>query len=879
MKIMNEYTYHQIKKNKRHTISILVAITIASALLCSLCIFLYSFWQAKVTSTIESTGSWHGELWDSIPGENLEYVLENPEVESTMIKGKWVTAQLLDTKRPYFLMRGADKNFWDDMNFKNSLIEGRLPENEGEIIVSNLFFLENPSYSVGDTLTFPVGNRMLGDKVLQTNDYKQDGEVFKAAGIETYTIVGAIDVSGVSAYPGYIAMDYLDVSHIQPSDELTVYIRLENPRKIYETLPKIAESAGLSKDERGQYGVRYNTPLLNLYGISDKENINTQFIVIVTIALIMLVLVMGTFILIIYNAFSLSANSRIKELSILKSLGATPRQIKHSVLYEGFLLWSIQLPVGIIIGYSFSYLIFSKVNKILSATENYKNMHVSFSWAVLVFSLIISLITVLISAYIPARKMAKVPAVEGIRQNSPKMKKQKHNTINAIIGRVFGMEGELAGNQFAANKKSLRTAIFSLSLCFILVVSYANIASIYNLANSKNDEITQYDMTVNLNIVDEPNSEIIRKIISLPEVKDNVIRREVRTTTYVKKSQESDAFSELGGFASVNDYKYNIAKKNDTYRIIVYLVGLSDESFLTYCEEIGTDSETYYKDDATMGILQDSTYHISANSKDIQKIPMLNLKVGSSMLLCEKVDDETDADYEFNIQVGAITEKSPGQLKTSRYSATLILPMEKYQKIVTNFISDRELEDSRMSIDLLVNDNNSPEVKEKILQIGGSYLGSDDFSIWSLLEEKNHDALVQKAIAIVVYAVAIMIGVIGIFNAFSTISNNLQLHKREYAMLRSVGLTPAGLNKMLLLEGLSFALSPIIISIPCVLLICWYILRLTAITWGEFKSVFPGGAILIYTGCIFTTIFLAYWCSSKSIKQGNIIEAINDEIV
>lgn len=235
-------------------------------------------------------------------------------------------------------------------------------------------------------------------------------------------------------------------------------------------------------------------------------------------------------------------------------------------------------------------------------------------------------------------------------------------------------------------------------------------------------------------------------------------------------------------------------------RRVVNLIGLSDESFEEYCVEVGTDSEKYYNNNEVMGILEDSTYHIPANSKELL-------------------------------------------------------------------------------IDMLVGDENSAKVKDKIMQICNSNLSSGDFKVWSLLEEKNHDALIQKAIAAAVYAVAIMIGAIGIFNAFSTITNNLQLHKREYAMLRSVGLTPAGLNKILLLEGLSFAISPLIISIPCVLLICWYMLNLTVTTCKEFISVFPVGAILLYTGCIFISIFLAYWFSSKIIKQGNVIEAIKNEIV
>lgn len=876
MNIMNEYTYHQIKKNKRHTISILVAITIASALLCSLCIFIYSFWQGKVISTIENTGYWHGELWESTSGDKLKYIIENPKVESTMIKGTWVTAQLYDTKQPYFLMRDANKNFWNDMNFKNTIMEGRLPEREGEIVVSKLFFSENSSYNVGDELTIPIGNRILGDKILKTQDYKQDNEKFKPTGTKNYTIVGSIDVSGVSAYPGYIAMGYLDDAKIEPIDELTIYIRLANPREIYEEMPIIAESVGLQKNSGEQYAIRYNTSLLNLYGISEKGQANTQFIIITAMATIFLILIMGTFILIIYNAFSLSSNSRSKELSVLKSLGATPKQIKYSVLYEGFLLWVIQSPVGIVIGYVFSSFVFSKVNEILNVTDNYKNMDISFSWVVITFSLVISLITVLISAYIPAKKMSKVPAVEGINQISPNVKKEKDI---AIWQRLLGIEGELAIKQFVANKKSMRTAITSLSLCLILITSYVNIISIYNLAESKNDEITHYDMAVNLNLLEEPNTEMIQKIITIPEVKDSVIRRQVRTTTYVTKAEQSNIFSNLGGFASINDNKYNIVKERDTYRIVVYLVGLSNESFQTYCKEIGTEYENYYNDDKVIGILQDSTYHIPAHSKELQKVPMLNLPIDASMLLQEKVYDDMEGDYKFNIKIGAITDKFPGQFSTSRYSASLILPMEKYQQIVSNFITDRKLEANRMSIDLLVGDENSTKVKEKILQISDSYLGSEDFTIWSLLEEKNYDALMQQAIAIAVYAVAIMIGAIGIFNTFSVITNNLQIHKREYAMLRSIGLTPSGLNKILLLEGLLFILSPFIISTPCVLAICFYMLKLTMTTWNEFMSIFPIGAILLYVGCIFTAIFLAYWGSSKTIKQGNIIEAIKDEIV
>ena len=877
MKIMNEYTYNHMKKNKRHTISILVAIIIACALLCSLCIFIHSKWETKLTTTIENTGYCHGELADSISGDKLKYVTENPEVESTMIKGEWVTAKLSNTKRPYLMVRDANTNFWLDMNLKNTLTEGRLPKKFGEIVMSKLFFADNPSYKIGDKLTLPTGNRMLGSEPIRPNDYKQSGEKFLATGTSIYTIVGELDIAGSSAFPGYAAMGYLDPSHIKPKDGLTVYMRFVNPRKIYETLPQIAKATGLTKNEHGDYPVRYNTSLLTLYGISDKSGENTQIIMMIAMAITIMLLVMGSFILIIYNAFSLSANSRIKELSILKSLGATPRQIKSSVLYEGLLLWIIQLPIGIMIGYLFSNIVFSKVNKILSVTEDYRNAYVSFSWVVVGFSIIVSLITVLVSAYIPARKMMKVSAITGIRQNSTKVKLKKQKP-HLIIKKIFGIEGELAISQFSANKRALRTAVLSLSMCFILIAGYMNIIAILNLANSKNAEIPTHDMKISIKTVDKPSDKMINEVISLPEVKDSVIRRQVRTSTYVTSKQESDVFAKYGGFAKV-PLKYNVHSENGKHRIITNLVGLSDKSFKKYCEKIGADDESYYKEGVTTGVLLDSTRYVSANEKVMQKIPMLNIKQGDKLVLNEKLENDMKTNYKFNAQVGHVTEISPSEIKMAGYSLAYIVPMKTYQQLVSNFMPESMLESRSMAIDLLVGDEASPRVKKELTRICSSYLGTEDVTIWSLLEEKNNDKLVQKAVSIGVFAVALMFGLIGIINAFSTISNNLRLRKREFAMLRAVGLTPKGLNKMLMIEGLFFALTPIIVSIPIVLFICWFMLRLALITWVEFISIFPAVPILVYAMLIIASIFLAYGISSTGVKKSNVIESIKDEIV
>ncbi|MFD3158796.1 FtsX-like permease family protein (plasmid) [Haloimpatiens sp. FM7330] len=878
MNIINEYTFHHLKNNKRHTISIMIAISIASALLCSLCIFGHTIWKAKVKTVIKNTGYWHGELRESVSGDKIKYINENPEVKMTMIKGQWVTAKLSNTKRSYLLMRDADSNFWNEMSLKNTLMEGRLPKAYGEIVVSKVFFEDNPSYKIGDKVVLPIGNRMLGDKLIETNSQKRKGEYFKSTGKNTYTIVGKLDVSGVSAYPGYIAMGYLERSRIKPNDELTVYINMQNPRKIYKTLPKIAKSIGFKKDEYGKYCIVYNKQLLNLYAIKDKNEMDITCLILPIMIIAMLLLVMGTFIIIIYNAFSLSANSRIKELGILKSLGATPKQIKYSVLYEGLLLCIPQIPIGIIIGYIFSNVVVSKINGILSGIEDYSNIEISFSWYVISFAIIISLITVLVSAYIPARKVAKVPPIESIRQNDNKMKSKKQKS-HPIIKKLFGIEGELALVQFSANKRKFRTAIISLSMCFILVSVYFCITSTYNYAISRNEEKIYYDMSLDLNITHEPSDEMMKKILGLNEVKDSVVSRMIRTSTYVKPEQESTAFSRLGGFTSINSYKYNVLNKNGKYRIIVNLVGLSNMSFEKYCKKIGADAKAYYKEGVPKGVLLDSTYHRSNTSKTIEKIPMLNVKKNDKLLINEKIADYMNTDYNFNVKVGAVTEVSPCDLDSNRYSVAFIVPMKVYKDITDNFKSEHLLSRKKMKIDLVVGDKASSQVKKKLTQICSYYLGSEDFNIWSLLEEQNNRKLKEMSVKSTVLAIALMIGAIGIVNTFSTVSNNLKLRRREFAVFRSTGLTPKGINKMLLLEGMFFVIRPILISIPFLFLICWLMLRITLVTWTEFMLFCPILEILIYTAIMILCIALSYKFSSKSIKNDTIIDAIKDKTI
>jgi putative ABC transport system permease protein len=540
------------------------------------------------------------------------------------------------------------------------------------------------------------------------------------------------------------------------------------------------------------------------------------------------------------------------------------------------LLSVLPIPIGILLGYLFSKSMVSLVNSILSKLENYTSMDVSFSWLVLALSVLISLVTVLISAYIPARKVGKMFPIETIQRNiqSTKMKKEK---AYPIINKMFAIEGELAMVTFAAYKKSFRTAVISLSMCFLMLAGFVCTIWIVNYANELNRQTNHYDLNLRLNISEMPSDKMIDQIIDNEAIVERAFVRTAASTTYVTAQQESKEFASVGGFAAVDSHRFNVVKQQGSYRIASNILGLDDLTFKNYCNQIGANALDYYNN-GTRGILINKTYADAKRNQTI--IPMLNTHIEDEFVLNEKTRDDMKTEYQFKMKTAYITDTLPEiDLNFNKYGIVFVVPMQTYENIVSGFMPERAVGYQKLSLLLLVGDQKSSEVKQTIEKICGQYLGTDDFQVWSELESENARVLVQQALEVVLKGVSLLLGFIGVSNAFSTISNNLKLRRREIAMLRSVGLTSDGLNKMLLLEGLFFGLKPIAVSIPFLFLICWLMLWVTNISWLDFLPNFPLAQIMLYAIIIVGTIWIAYAASSVQVSRNNIVEAIKDETI
>ena len=446
MKILREYTLDFIRRNKRTSCAIMIALYLASTFLSALCGFINTMWKDTTTLTVFKSGDWHGELFGEAFGRDLPLIKGYSTVDSVLIKGDFITADIEDPRREYLSLRCANAAYWKHMPEKNELTDGRIPAASNEIVISKQYFENHPELKIGDTITLPMGERVKDGTVLQATEPLRSGETFTKKEERTFTIVGILDAATPSSVPSYYAMGYMEDADIRPEESITVYLRFRSIGDTYKDLPKIAALMGWEKDEYGDYNLEYNTDYLSQHFVFPKGQFQMdnalEALAFPIMFLFLAVLVVGLFVLIIQNAFSLSANSRISQLGILASIGASPRQIRQSVIWEGLFLMLLPLPAGLATGWFLDNLLIQYVNSINDAARSGNIPKVTFSYGLpsILPAILLTLITVWFSARIPARKIARLTPIEAIRQGGNgniKKTRSRH-----ILSRFFGIEGD-----------------------------------------------------------------------------------------------------------------------------------------------------------------------------------------------------------------------------------------------------------------------------------------------------------------------------------------------------------------------------------------------------------------------------------------------------
>lgn len=906
MNIILQYIKSQMRHNKRGVFSVMASVFIASTLLCALCTWFYT--QNKWMAQIEEyeSGNWHAELGSSLYREDVTFIEGYQGIQTVMVKGPYTNVCLPEgSELPYLILRGADHNYWENMGEKNSILEGRVPQKSGEIVVSKTFFDRHPQYQLGDSLTLTKGDRIFEGK--NNNDgIRQEDEVFVSSGEIDLTLVGILDVSTPTSTPGYYAMGFLDRNIIGEEEELTVYVSMQDIRDTYHIIPGLADLLGIEKDEYGEYKnhLRYHARLLSLNGVVPSSVwFSEKSFVQWTIYALLALVVAGAFVLIIHSIFAITTQARIHQLGMLSSVGATPGQIREAVILEGLASSLPGVLGGLLAGYFFAILIAKIYTGILGELV-YFPVTVRTSWGVMAAAFLLSLGTALISAFIPARKAAGMSPVEAIRMQEGgdlsrrRQKGRKHFGKSAtqrkgkkitakekkgMMGSVFGTMGWLAGNAYGFYRKSYRAGIAAMVMCILMVSGFFSFLEINNLITEKNSNSYYHNILLKFNLLAEPEPGMLENILEIPGIQEGIFYHNQKVSAWIDPARETEEFSANGGLAAVNPDQFSVLERDGSYRLRVILFGLEDADFASYCNQIGEDPKDYYniQNPKAVMVSQVPKNPDAFYLEDLkEEYPMLTWQEGEDIVLEEKLFDDDETDYQFTVKIGALTQKRPILDATpAAYSIQLYFPKEVYFSITEHFSPEKAESIYKIYGAVLTPPEEELRVAQAIREICGEYLAESDYQVLSMAENALDGEVSNQAMEAVMNIIGLLLLLIGIASAVNGVVTVLNLRRREFAMLRSVGMDHTMICRLLMLEGIRMAFTPVLVSIPVLLVMCAFILKLRQIPWMEFLLVFPVGKVALNLAAVTVAVVVSYYLVSCQIRKDTIVEALREDLV
>ena len=848
MSILNDLTIKNLKLNKKRTIVTIVGIILSTALMVGIGLLFSSFQDYMIRETISYNGKYEAEYGDV----SLDKLNSIDKKDFSYFYQKAIGFSKFDSAneyKPYLYISSVNKEYFNELH----LISGRFAENDSELVISNHINTNGgASYKIGDIITLKYGERVVeGINTLANNEYYEE-ETLNIVGEKTYTIVGIVERSNFEDYSasGYstFTLDMNDKEGI-----VNVFVMFNNKKKIIKQSEDLAKKLGYDN------AISYNSTLLALYGESTYGNIMKSMI---TMIVIMLSLVSIGCIVVIYNSFAISVMERKKEFGLLSSIGATKKQLSYTVFFEAL----IEGIIGIILGICGAYIgigtVILIINNLIGDILVLK-LNLVTNIVFIIIPVIFMILVIFISALVPSRRAAKVSPIEAIRQNDDiKINKKKIKT-GKLVNKLFGIEGEIALKNIKRNKKKYRVTIVSLFISIVLFISFSSYMNYtIDTASSVMGEVP-YDYQISY-FGDDPNNDKealdkINEIVKSSDVKEYV-SYSVGNLSIIGNYTYSDEY--LDFYKSAYDDDGIKALNNLKYQSI-YILVLDDNSYNKYKKLIGLDKDSVILLNRFKGVSYGNNKRVNYD------IPVIN-SGDINIKICNFDDNDEDVDTtkycNKKIDNIFITNKSFDLIEEFSYMSDfkLIVNKELYDNISDsgthytqfNIISDNTDNIDKLTKELDKYDNvNYTNVKES-------------------MKQANNMILVIK---ILMYGFIGLVTLIGVTSVFNTISTSMALRKREFAVLRSIGLTRKGFNKILFFESLFFGLKSLIYAIPVSLGVTIIIHYALADMMSINSIVIPWKAIIISIVSVFVIVLLTMMYSTSKIKKHNIIEQIREE--
>lgn len=882
MNIFSRITAKTMRANRIRTIVTIIGVVLSTSMITAVAAFGASFQKFLIDHSISTNGNWHVAVTGTAGGQ-ADSLAEHEEVAKAaalkVLGYAWFEPVAQQSPSvPYLYVRSLSEEALKML--PADMREGRMPKTEDEIAIPS-FMLANEAddnkTEIGDTLTLELGERSYqGVRLGQNNEYMddefEDNETFTPTETRTFTVVGIYSTwPDVSFWaPGY---DVLAGPTDAETEYEDIFLELKHPRKVFDFAQK-----NLTQDD----GVlMYNNSLLRWLGIADNSNLD---IVMTGLLCILTALIMGGSITLIYNAFSISLRERTAQFGLLSSIGATKKQLRQAMRYEAFFVSAAGIPLGILagvggIGVTLRY-IGSGLSNWIHGTNTGIPLYVPV-WAVAAAA-VIAFVTVMISVWIPSGRIRKITPMEAIRSSADIRIKPNEIKTGKWIGAVFGLEGMMAQKNYKRDRRKYRATVVSLTMSIGLFTA----AGLFNM----------YLLETGAFVLDAPETDleytVYADVNKREKDAENVLKRTDGIQSVSKHYAESIYFSFPEKWAQtglLSTYAQTLSPEEDTQEspedqtpdsdgnpessVLIHgtMIVLEDEDFRQFAKEQKVDVSSYQDSEHVKVLYLNSAKDFNPETERYEKMPIFR----------QETDQLFDAGYieydddgmavaftkTMEFELADAVDRMPDSFKGYEARIALILPECMYLKFYDSF-----REEGMNVVYSLQCENPGDTFRELQAQIDENRL-SDCSYLTNIQEEYETDRNTIIAVKVLTYGFVALISLIAVANVFHTISTNLMLRRKEFAMLRSMGMSPKGFRKMMNYECLIYGARSLVYGFLLTVLTSTALWK-TLGAGTDVKFLIPWGYLSAAAAGVFMVVFLTMMYTMHMIKRNNIVDEL-----
>lgn len=736
------------------------------------------------------------------------------------------------------------------------------------------------------------------------------GEELRLSGeTKSYTIVGIMERPFYAeedySAPGYSVYTFMNPSDLSPSDKVRVRVYQKKVNSsFYKKCAETAKQLGIMEEAQedavisGTGNVRTNQSVLYYRGITGDKEFN---LVVIMLSGILVGIIMIGSVSLIYNSFAISISERSKQLGMLSSVGATKKQKRNAVFYEAFLYGIIGIPIGIvagILGLKIAFFFVAPMIIELSGVEIPLTMY--YSSTSLVTSVLLSGLTIFISCYLPAKRASKISAMDAIRQSKDIKLTAKRIKTSWLTKKIFGLPGEIAVKNMKRNKKRYRSLILSLFISVVLFISVGSYIEYTTKAFELQRRISNYDYSIGFSPVKGAYeleggraTRVLEELRGNASVKEATLSKEISigvlskedSQTYIATDyyeyikdvweQQAQRYGE-DGTVSLDEEVYK--ELEATLELATNIIALDDASFEAYCDEVGVNPQELESETGIKGILinRNRVYEGMA----MKEYDTLQIKPGEEFVTTYQYGEGSEI-ITYHVQVVATTSKLPMGYQYSGYygdAGNLIVSQSTMERVLKeNFRVVNKVDPGYQIGDTIyMKAAEEAQLEQEVKAIIDQYqIESWTFSN-EMAEQQNSRQLVAL-ISVFAYGFITLMSLICCANMINTINTSISLRRKEFAMLKSVGMTPNAFQRMIIFESLFYGVKALLYGLPVSTLIAYGISHVVDKTIAM-SFYIPWKIYGIAIVFVFVVVGLAMAYATSKVRKENIIEGLKSEI-